>query len=63
MNDLTKTFIETQMAINSGNNEQFSLIIKQLGNLIGIIEDHENDMEKMANEINELKKQLSERES
>lgn len=55
-------FIKAQMLINENYNLQIELILKQLNIMLEIIEDHEKDMIKMAEEINELKQQLSKNE-
>lgn len=52
-----------QKEINNNNNMQISLIIKQLDTLISIIEDHEKDMIKMVEHINNLEKEVSELKS
>lgn len=59
MNELWKM----QQGINDNVNTQFDLVIKQISVLIDIIEDHENDMEKMAEHINKLEKEISELKS
>lgn len=51
---------EVQKVINENNNAQMGMMIEQLRMMIGIIEDHEKDMEKMAEHINELEKEISE---
>lgn len=59
MNELWKM----QKEINDNVSTQFDLVIKQISTLIDIIEDHENDMEKMAEHINKLEKEISELKS
>ena len=50
----------SQKLINENNQEQMRIIVLQLDNLIAILEDHEKDMNNMAEEINRLNKELSE---
>lgn len=52
---------EIQKTINENNNAQVMALIKQMELLVSIIEDHENDMKRMADKINELERQISER--
>lgn len=52
---------EIQKSINENNNTQIMALLKQIELLVSILEDHENDMKKMAEKINELERQLSER--
>ena len=60
MGELIKMFMETQIKVNDCNQEKFDIVVKQLEFLVKVVEDHENDMEKMAKKINELEKQISE---
>lgn len=52
-------FMKAQMIINNNYNEQFGMVVQQLRFLIDVIEDHEKDMMRMAEEINKLKAELS----
>ena len=52
---------EIQKTINENNNAQVMALIKQIELLVSIVEDHENDMKRMADKINELERQISER--
>lgn len=52
---------EIQKTINENNNAQVMALIKQIELLVSIIEDHENDMKRMADKINELERQISKR--
>lgn len=52
---------ELQDLINKNNNAQIQGILKQLRLLISIVEDQEEDMKKMADKINELERQISQR--
>ena len=51
---------ESQKEINEVMGMQVTLLITQVDNLINILEDHEKDMVRMAEEINRLNKELSE---
>ena len=57
---MDKILWESQQKINEVTRMQITLLITQIDNLIGILEDHEKDMVKMAEEINRLNKELSE---
>lgn len=59
MNELWKM----QHEINENTNYQIGLLIDQIGRLINIIEDHEKDMEKMVEHINNLTKEVEELKS
>ena len=52
---------KTQMNINDQTNTQIRLLIQQIDFLIRVVEDHEKDMKMMADEINSLKYQLSQK--
>ena len=52
-----------QKEINENTKLQMDMMIKQIGLLVGIIEDHEKDMERMAEHINNLEKEISELKS
>lgn len=58
---------QTQLDRNNLYDEQIRMLIEQIGMLIeqlrimvNIVEDHEKDMLKMCDKINELERQLSE---
>ena len=53
------TFMKLQHMVNEAHNSQFELFNKRIEILVKIIEDHEEDMVKMANKINELEKRIS----
>lgn len=50
---------ELQNMINDNNTRTIKLITSQLNDLINIIADHENAMNKMINQINKLNEQVS----
>ena len=52
-----------QSNINENTQTQLECMNKQIEILIGIVEDHEKDMIAMADIINNLTRQLNERES
>lgn len=54
---------KTQVLKNKLYDKQIESLIEQIGWLIGVIEDQERDLVKMAEAINDLNKRLSEKES
>lgn len=50
---------EVQRSINKTNMEQDKRLLEMINVLIKIVEDHEADMLKMADRINELTKEVS----
>lgn len=51
---------QTQLERNNLCDEQIKMLIGQIGILMDIVQDHEKDMLKMCDKINELERQLSE---
>lgn len=47
---------QLQQSINELNAAQFDMLKTEIGLLIEIVEDHEKDIKKLADELDELKK-------
>ena len=63
INDLTKESHELLSKRIDCNVEKVDLCFETIKKLIGILEDHEKDMKRMAEEINRLNELLKEKES
>lgn len=66
MNELFMEFMQSQASINEkqininqNNFERFKMLGDLVEKLYKIVEDHENDMMKMAEKINELQAEIS----
>ena len=58
---MDELFMQTQIAINEMRNKQIEILTRQIEFLIGVVEDHEADMAKMAEKINYLESLITEK--
>lgn len=58
MNNLYEGFMKSQMTLNDIVKQREDLMMQQIGFLLEVLEDHERDMMRMAEEINNLKRQI-----